>query len=448
MKVLFKIIAISLAYLCVTVHLQAQSKSKGDSVNKIGPAKAQQSADQSLFLDYVKSIKEQNQKDIEGQNKRIDDYLKSEENQIDFHLSFLEVFLAVMSILTIYFAYNLKKEGKANIAELKAEIAEKKIDFNERYDSLKIRLGEAQAILKTIEETTLKAQKHEQEYKQTLELLQNYDAEKALTEVSRKFIDETIKKSKEELKNSGLEVLKNLYLAKAINTNSNNQHEETIRLITNYLDISEGDADVYHRRGRAYLFLDKLNEAFNDFEKSISLNPLMAASYVGRGNVYGHRKEYAKALIEFEKAFEIDPTSSIVIGNMGLVFEKLGDKKKAMEYYTKSIGIDPKNYGAYANRGTLYIELGQYSEALADYDILINSNQNSELYLYNRGFTHSKLGNRRKAIEDYTKAIELNGEYSDAFWNRSIEYNLIGETANAKSDQEMALQLDPEKYKK
>ncbi len=420
----------------------AQSVPKKDSTTKVEAAKAQESTDQSLFLDYVKSIKDQNQKDIDAQNKRIDEYLKSEENKIDFHVGFLEIFLAVMFGLTVFFAYSFRKEAKTQMAELKSDIIEKKTEFQERYDTLKNRLIEAENILINLEKTAEKVRTHEQESQRTLELIKAIDPEKALSEIHKNLLTDSVAKSIGDLKNSGLEALKSLYYAKAVTAASEDEHEDVIRLITNYLDIVDGDESVYYRRGRSYAILQKREQALDDFNKAISLNPNYPPAYIGKGNILSDNEKFEEALLEYDKALALE-SSSITLCNVGILFFNQNKNEKALEYFNKAIEVDPTYMDSFYNRGIFYTRIKEYDKARDDFNTAITLEPTHSDAFYNRAFVFAEMGNSDDALSDYSRAIELNPSSASAYWNRHIIYEQMGELEKAKKDKEYACKYDP-----
>jgi tetratricopeptide (TPR) repeat protein len=82
------------------------------------------------------------------------------------------------------------------------------------------------------------------------------------------------------------------------------KYEQSVADLTKYLEKVPNDAEFYFNRGLSLLNLGRKDEAFNDFNKTIELNPAFAPAYRSRGNLYLERGETAKGeadLLEWEK---------------------------------------------------------------------------------------------------------------------------------------------------
>ena len=144
---------------------------------------------------------------------------------------------------------------------------------------------------------------------------------------------------------------------------------------------------AHYNKGISYLELRRHNQAIQEFNKAIELNPKFAAAYLKRGVAYKSNSRIDQAIQDFTKAIELNP--------------KVAD--------------------AYMNRGHAYTDAAY---------------TNREKTIRNRKFN--------RAIQDFTQAIELNPKFAAAYLNRGIVYKSKDRIDQAIQDFSKAIELNPE----
>ena len=94
--------------------------------------------------------------------------------------------------------------------------------------------------------------------------------------------------------------------------------------------------------GVASLNRNKPQQALEDFNRAIQIDPLNYDGYLGRANALSSLGRYEEALTEYHKVFEIDPAIANAYINRGSVYSHLGQYKKAIADYEKGLELDPK----------------------------------------------------------------------------------------------------------
>jgi tetratricopeptide (TPR) repeat protein len=187
----------------------------------------------------------------------------------------------------------------------------------------------------------------------------------------------------------------------------------------------------------------KKQEALEDYNKAIALDPNYADSYVERGNVLLGLGDKQGAIADYTRAIKLDPNYALAYYNRGVVRNDLGDKQGALVDYTKAIEFDPKYVGAYNNRGNVRSDLGDKQGAIADYTKAIELKPDDADAYFNRGIDRSNLGDKQGAIADYTKVIELDPKYGNAYLNRGNARSILGDNQNAIADYNKAIEINP-----
>ena len=93
-------------------------------------------------------------------------------------------------------------------------------------------------------------------------------------------------------------------------------------------------AVVYNNRGTAYFNKEGYDQAIQNYDKAIELNPNFAEAYNNRGNAYEDKGEYDQAIQDYNKAIELDPENAEFYTNNRKLAEKLKKiYKKIADYY-------------------------------------------------------------------------------------------------------------------
>jgi len=66
----------------------------------------------------------------------------------------------------------------------------------------------------------------------------------------------------------------------------------------------------YYKKGLDHGKLEKYQEAIENFNKAIELDPNSVAFYFARGDVYEILKKYEEAINDYDKAIKLEPNNS------------------------------------------------------------------------------------------------------------------------------------------
>jgi len=102
-------------------------------------------------------------------------------------------------------------------------------------------------------------------------------------------------------------------------------------------------AATYSNRGILRVASGDLDEALEDQNKAISLNPT-ARAYVNRANIHYRRKNYQDALADYGQAIALsEGTFATVFYNRALTHRAIGDVGAAKADIEKAIALAPEN---------------------------------------------------------------------------------------------------------
>ena len=163
-------------------------------------------------------------------------------------------------------------------------------------------------------------------------------------------------------------------------------------------------------------------------------NSYLALAYSNRGFAYGTKGQHDDAIQDYDQAIELDPSNAIVYNNRGIAYSDKGQLDRAIEDYDQAIKLNPSDAIFYNNRGFAYSNKGQLDHAIQDYDQAIKLDPSDAIVYYNRGIAYSAKGQLDRAIQDYDQAIKLDPSDADFFYERGLVRAKKGDKKGANAD--------------
>ncbi len=112
---------------------------------------------------------------------------------------------------------------------------------------------------------------------------------------------------------------------------------------------------AYNNRGFAFYHKGQLDQAIEDFNKAISLDPSSYKAYLNRGAAFVNKGQLSQAAADFDKAIALNPSYSEAYNAKGSLFGMSGSLDKAIEQFSKAIEINPRLFcGLWQSRGCLF----------------------------------------------------------------------------------------------
>jgi tetratricopeptide (TPR) repeat protein len=170
-----------------------------------------------------------------------------------------------------------------------------------------------------------------------------------------------------------------------------------------------------HNRGVLLAQDGHFEKAFDDFNRTIELNPEFAKAYSNRGALYVVANDLPAALADYGRAIELDPNLAIAHRGRGRVCHLLGQLDEAIAHYDAAVQLAPEDGYAVASRADLLTDLGRYVDAAADYDLAIEIDpQSAHAYSGSAWLLATcpddAVRDPQLAIERARMAIELSGK--------------------------------------
>ncbi len=225
------------------------------------------------------------------------------------------------------------------------------------------------------------------------------------------------------------------------------QRDQAIEDFDEAIHLNPGNAMAYVGRGMAIddpfdeLVVIPIDDAIGNYDQAIRLDPDIAAAYYYRGLTYSSAWQYEQGIQDFNEAIRLDPNYAMIYVSRGIIYEIFGQHDRAISNYNQAIAINPNTVDAYYERGISLINIDQYGAALEDFDQVILIDPNNVRGHNGRGMAYDGLGQFERAIEEYSRAITIDRNFAAAYNNRGLSYYNIGQHQRAIDDFYEALSL-------
>jgi tetratricopeptide (TPR) repeat protein len=119
------------------------------------------------------------------------------------------------------------------------------------------------------------------------------------------------------------------------------QDPMAIQYFKNALELAPNRADLYHKIGLSYTYIDEYNSALEAYEKSLQLNPRNDEVYFNIGFIHISLKNYDLAIDNFNKALELREMGVKALYGRAFAYEMRGDVLNARKDYQSCLGMFP-----------------------------------------------------------------------------------------------------------
>ena len=193
----------------------------------------------------------------------------------------------------------------------------------------------------------------------------------------------------------------------------------------------------------------QFDKAFDDFARTIELNPKFAKAYSNRAALFVVANNLNAARQDYDHAIELDPKLAVAHRGDGRVCQLMGDVNASLAHYDLAVKLAPTDAYAAACRADLLTDLGRYSDAAAEYNRAIDLDPKSTQAQSGSAWLLATCPDKsiRKAdlaIQRAQTVIELGGD-SDAvsFDTLAAAQANAGDFEAAMSSSRRAIQLAP-----
>ncbi len=216
--------------------------------------------------------------------------------------------------------------------------------------------------------------------------------------------------------------------------------------INNYdkaIEIDPKNALGWNNKGTALNTQGRYEEAIHYYDRALEIDPEFADPWNGKGTALKFQGRYEEAIHYYDRALEIDPEYVDAWSNMGLAFSDLGRYEEAIFCFNRALEIDPNHGNAWNNMGLAFSDLGRYEEAIHYYDRAIEIDPNHAYRWDNKAIALAKLERYEEAIQHCDQAIKLDPKFANPWSNRGFALSRLGRYEEAIHCYNRAIEIDP-----
>jgi tetratricopeptide (TPR) repeat protein len=199
------------------------------------------------------------------------------------------------------------------------------------------------------------------------------------------------------------------------------QWQQEIQALTKAISGARGRClpFAYYSRALAYRHCGQWQEALQDFERAVELDPTIPYQPNGMSTSYYHQAgpyEFASKEALLKEYYD-----------QGYQNFRRHDWEEAIQSFTYAIGLE--NWAAYGQGNMPNWDVYGYGR--------LYSIPGGEAY-YRRGLAHSLLGQWEQARQDFSEVIRRIPLHADAYYCRAIAHRYLGQWEQAYKDEQHA----------
>jgi tetratricopeptide (TPR) repeat protein len=221
------------------------------------------------------------------------------------------------------------------------------------------------------------------------------------------------------------------------------KYDEAIEDYDEAIRLDPNSASAWCGKGTALANLGKYDEAIKALDEAIRLDPNFAGAWANKGGALRSQGNYQEALIACNEAIRLDPKLEAAWNNKGSALNDKGDYDKAIAAFDEAIRLDPNLAVAWNGKSNVLFNQGKLDEAIAALDEAIRLDPKNAKTWSNKGAVLYSQGNYEEAIKAYNEAIRLDPKFALAWNNKGWALYNQGYYDESILALDEAIRLDP-----
>lgn len=154
-----------------------------------------------------------------------------------------------------------------------------------------------------------------------------------------------------------------------------------LNIVLASLDSSEG----YYWRGSAYMNLSQLEDALEDFNRTLELEPDYLRALSSRAYTYRILGNFTAALTDYQRILELDgDTAQDALAHFGIGHVEMIRRNfdATLEHYEAALQLTPNDLAIRSNRAMLLVMMGRYQHALQEIPAILEQDNTYFAFLH------------------------------------------------------------------
>jgi len=186
-----------------------------------------------------------------------------------------------------------------------------------------------------------------------------------------------------------------------------NNHEEAIHFLTNYIDTNPYCEVAWHQLGRQYFVLNKFKEALRAFDYAVVIDESFIGGYLEKAKTLEELERFEEAIQNYLITLELDDPTAFVYVRVGECYQKLGDLETATKYFKKAVHEDPLLDKAWLLLTNLFQEEKEYQKALYYIKKALHIDDSNPMYWRKYAEINLKLNFYEETVKAFYKCLDL-----------------------------------------
>ena len=206
---------------------------------------------------------------------------------------------------------------------------------------------------------------------------------------------------------------------------------------------------THYELGMQYYESGKLDDAIEELQSSISINPSDAIVHKALGDVFADKGLLLEAIAEWEVALKLRPAYDELRGKLEASYMAIGieenDKGRmdeAMDFWRKVISFNENNIDAHKRLGLAYLARKDNTAGIPELEFVISKNPNDDLVYKKLGMAYFEKGNFDASVRAFETLVKLKPTDAMAYNNLGSIYIKLKRNAEAITVLEQAIKLD------
>jgi tetratricopeptide (TPR) repeat protein len=172
--------------------------------------------------------------------------------------------------------------------------------------------------------------------------------------------------------------------------------------------MNHTESDKYIQEGKNFKAQKRLNEAFECFERAITLKPNFSG-YYELASVLSELQRWEEAIVAYQKSIKLKPNFWRAQLDLAKLLQQIDRQEEALFYVRQVIECEPKQpFWVYKLLGDISTELEELDAAIVAYETAVSLNPEQTILFATLGKLNYQISNPEIAKNYLEKAIKLN----------------------------------------